>query len=116
MMQPNVVVQHPVYRVTISVDHKPRSQAMQPSTHNLDCSPDNPRCQHDVIQSRLSFFRVVSAIEQGEQRPPTIAEFLNALEHHLHAAQRQETLRRFFRVLARLCSLLVLDGDESPRE
>jgi hypothetical protein len=89
---------------------------MQPSAHDLDCSPENPKCRHHVHQSRISFFAPVSAIKQGERRPPTVGGFLNALEHSLHAAQRQEMLRRFFRVLARLCSLLVLDGDESPRE
>jgi hypothetical protein len=94
----------------------PGAKAMQPSTHDLDRSLERPRSLHYVRQPRISLLKAMSAIERGERRPPTVADLPYALEQRLHAAERQELLRQVLHLLAWVRSLLVLEGDESPRE
>jgi hypothetical protein len=87
---------------------------MQPST--LNRSPEKSASPNGPRQPRMSIFKAMDAIERGERRTPAPAELPHALEQRLRALERDEVLRQFLRVLAWVGSLLVLEGDVTPRD
>ena len=88
----------------------------QPSTHDLGHVLDKPTSQLLSRPPRISFFRVMNAIAQGERRLPAPAELPDALERRLHEVELQEPMRRLMRALAWVGSRLTLEGDETPRD
>jgi hypothetical protein len=77
-------------------------------------SPAAPAIRRYSGPPWISVAKAMRTLGQKQERFPAFADLPYELEQRLRAAERQELLRRLLRVLVRVASLFVLEGDDPP--